>query len=324
MEALCDWAQRSFDGSGHPLPADRAAPVSNGHYYNRLERIATYLRWFTHTLLGNRRTRDDDKAIEAIVKALGARRPRWARGASLRDRALTVEQYDRLLEAIPPDHPTNPFTDQRAAARNELAVQMLLRLGIRRGELLALKISDIHWQTRTLSITRRPNDPEDPRTPQPTAKTLARDLPLSPELAGRINQYIRGARRQTKRAQSHRFLLVVHRKGPHEGEPLSEPGLTKVFTTLRRCDPLLAPLHPHVLRHTWNWKFSDAMDALPPDEAPSEAKEEQVRGHLMGWIPGSASAKFYNRRHIAKKAHKATRLMHERIQSTRAKATSDA
>ena len=246
----------------------------------------------------------------------GHAEPHYATGRS--------RSSDRLLEAIPPDHPTNPFTDQRAAARNELAVQMLLRLGIRRGELLALKISDIHWQTRTLSITRRPNDPEDPRTPQPTAKTLARDLPLSPELAGRINQYIRGARRQTKRAQSHRFLLVVHRKGPHEGEPLSEPGLTKVFTTLRRCDPLLAPLHPHVLRHTWNWKFSDAMDALPPDEAPSEAKEEQVRGHLMGWIPGSASAKFYNRRHIAKKAHKATRLMHERIQSTRAKATSDA
>ena len=323
LDALCDSARRRFDGTGHPGPADGAAPVSKAHYYNRLECIATYLKWFADTLLGIRRAPDDDKALDQIVKAIRGRKPRWARGASLRDRALTDEQCDRLLEVIRPDHPNNPFTDPRTAERNELAVEMLLRLGIRRGELLALKVPGINWQTRSVSINRMADDPEDPRTSQPKAKTLARDLPLSPELTDWIHQYIRGARRQTKGANRHLFLFVVHRKGPHEGEPLSEPGLTKAFATLRRCDPLLSGLHPHALRHTWNWKFSGAVDALPPAKRPTEAKEEQVRSHLMGWEPGSGTARVYNERHIAEKAHEATKLIHERLQSHRAQATSN-
>ena len=44
----------------------------------------------------------------------------------------------------------------------------------------------------------------------------------------------------------------------------------------------------------------------------------------MGWEPGSGSARVYNLRHIANKAHEATRLMQETIQSNRARATSNA
>ena len=324
LAALCDWAQRSFDGTGRPGRADVAAPVSKAHYYNRLDRIATYLKWVAETLLGIRRARDDDKAIHDIVKAIRGRKPPCQRGAPLCDRALTEEQCDRLLEVIRPDHQSNPFTDPRTAARNELAVEMLLRLGIRRGELLALKVSDVNWQTQSLSIHRTADDPEDPRTSQPTAKTLARDLPLPPELTDWIHQYILGARRHTTGANHHRYLFVVHRKGPHEGQPLSQPGLTKVFATLRRSDPLLAHLHPHALRHTWNWKFSKTVDALPLAKRPTEAEEDQIRSHLMGWIPASGSAKVYNQRHIAEKAHEATQLLHQTIHSHRAKATRDA
>ena len=45
--------------------------------------------------------------------------------------------------------------------------------------------------------------------------------------------------------------------------PLSKSGFKKVFQELRACDPLLAGLHPHVLRRWWNFAFSREMDKTP-------------------------------------------------------------
>ena len=317
VDALSDSAQRSFDRRGRWGGTHRAAMVSKAHHYNRLSWIAAYLEWYAHAVRDNRRTRDDDKAIERVVKAIRGRRPRWGRGASIRDRALTDEQCDRLLEVIDPSHADNPFEDRRTAERNELAVLMLLWLGVRRGELLGVQVPDIDWQRQWLSIHRRADDPEDPRMRQPRTKTLARGMPLFAELIERIDRYVRGARRQTKGANSHRYLLVVHRKGPHEGEPLSEPGLTKAFAALQRCDPLLTGVHPHALRHTWNLKFSRALDGRPADERASPAEEEQVRSHLMGWQQGSGTAAVYNQRHINEKAQEAARVLYKKAKGNR-------
>ena len=149
MNALSDLAQRSFDRRARQGRTNRAATVSKAHHYNRLSWIAGYLDWYAHMVRDNGGTRDDDEAIETVVKMIRARRPRWGRGASIRDRALTDEQCDRLLEVIKPSHPENPFQDQRTAERNELAVLMLLSLGIRRGELLGIQVPDINWQQRS-------------------------------------------------------------------------------------------------------------------------------------------------------------------------------
>ena len=312
VDALSDSAQRSFDRIRHLGGTRRARRVCSAHHYNRLSWIATYLEWYAHAIRDNRRTRDDAKAIETVVKRIRRRRPRQGRGVSIRDRALTDEQCDRLLKVIEPGHPDNPFEDQRAAERNELVVLMLLWLGVRRGELLGIQVPDIDWQEQRLNIHRRADDPEDPRMLQPRTKTLARGVPLFADLIERIDRYVRGARRQTKGANSHRYLLVVHRKGPHEGEPLSVPGLTKVFAVFRRCDPLLAGVHPHALRHTWNLKFSRALDGRPTDERASPGEEQQVRSHLMGWQPGSRAAAIYNQRHLSEKAQEVARVMHEK------------
>ena len=158
----------------------------------------------------------------------------------------------------------------------------------------------------------RADEPHDPRIDQPRAKTLARTLPLSPDLIEHLNRYVMGARRQTKGAGTHRYLIVTHRKGPYQGEPLSHAGFAKVFAALRRCDPLLEGLHGHRLRHTWNSKFSQTLDALPAGERPPQEQEEQARTHLMGWSPGSGTAAVYDGRHIIKKANEAAQELYEK------------
>ena len=311
VHGLADWAQRSFDRR-RPLNGRGRRPptVARDQHYIRLTWIAQYVKWLAQTLLTI--TPDDTAAIERVAKSILARRPRSRSGSSIRDRALTDEQYDRLLEVIRPDHPDNPFPDRRTAGRNELIVHLLLQLGIRRGELLGIQVGDIDWQGLSLAIHRRPDDPHDPRTDQPRAKTLARTLALSHDLIERTYHYVSGPRRQTKGAGSHRYLIIAHGKGPYQGDPLSHAALSKVFAALRRCDPLLEGLHPHIMRHTWNSKFSQALDARPADERPTEAQEVEVRSHHMGWIPGSGTAALYNQRHITKRANEAAQRMYEK------------
>ena len=314
VEALCDWMQRAVDRKRPGRPRSirqRADTVSKAHHYGRLSRIASYLQWLAAAVLGNRRTGDDDKAIAWLDKAIRRRRPSRPRTRH-GDRGLSDEQQARLLEITEPGHPENPWQDPKAAERNALAVQMLLYLGMRRGELLGVQVADIDWQAQTLSIERRADEPDDPRKRQPRTKTEPRTVNLFPNLLGRIDRYVRGARRKTRGAHAHRYLLVVHRNGPYEGDPLSEDGLTKVFRDLQKCDPLLEGLHAHALRHTWNSLYSQEMDVKRTTEEFSEAAEEAGRNQQMGWKPGTGMAAVYNKRHIEEKAREAAMTLFEK------------
>ncbi|HDS2804744.1 TPA: site-specific integrase, partial [Escherichia coli] len=59
----------------------------------------------------------------------------------------------------------------------------------------------------------------------------------------------------------------------------------------------------HSLRHTWNRKFSERMDAM--NEQVSEERQEQLRSYLMGWRDGSGTAATYNKRFIRQKGFEA-------------------
>ncbi len=67
--------------------------------------------------------------------------------------------------------------------RNALLVRWFYELGLRRGEVLNVKIPDINFQSEELTVVRRADDPEDPRKDQPLVKTRDRKIPLSPAFA---------------------------------------------------------------------------------------------------------------------------------------------
>ena len=174
-----------------------------------------------------------------------------------RREGLAMDALELLKHLIDPRSPRNPWKDERIRIRNQLMVVWLYGLGLRRGELLAIKVGDVKFQENTVLVPRRHDDKEDPRLHQPTAKTRDRLLSLSPSLSKLTLAYITVSRREIMSGRKgHPFLFVTD-----DGKPLSLSGLKHVFQDLRDAEPKkLCSLTPHVLRHTWNELFSNHID----------------------------------------------------------------
>jgi site-specific recombinase XerD len=136
-------------------------------------------------------------------------------------RALEPEQLDALLGSC--DRAT-------ATGRRDYAVLvMLARLGLRRGEVAALKLDDVDWCAGELQIAGKGR--------------RAERLPLPADVGEAIVCYLQTARPATALDRS----LIVRVRAPHQR--LTGGGITQiVFAAAARAG--LGPMHSHRLRHT--------------------------------------------------------------------------
>ncbi len=278
-----------------PIVAEEA--VNPAVTATRLQCIRDYVGWLAEIHLaqqaGTLQHRADLRAaVDAFRQALDARMP--SGGASQEREGVPPEVRSRLHEVTRPDAPNNPWVDVFARRRNALIVDWLYHLGLRRGELLSIRVSDIDFRRGVVRVSRRPDAADEPRRNQPVVKTRAREVPLSPVLLDATRSYILELRAVRPQARKHEFLFVAE-----SGAPLSIPALAKVFAVLRAKIPdLPADLTPHVLRHTWNDRFSEEMDH---NKVPEDT-ERKARSYLMGWSETSGTAAAYTRRHVREKA----------------------
>ena len=221
---------------------------------------------------------------EMVTSSLTARIPTSSGRNSLEEReGLSPEALAALRRIIAPDCPANPWTSNHLRERNALIVNWLLSLGLRRGELLGVRISDINFQTNEVLIARRADSPDDPRKDQPNTKTLARLLMLDEELAAMTRSYIMGARRSIAGAKKNEFLIVAE----VTGAPMTLGGLNKLFEALRnKCPELPRDFNVHVLRHTWNDLFSALMTERKVS-AEDEKENARPRDGLVAHLDNS-------------------------------------
>lgn len=319
LDDLCDFTQRRFstnrkvadDGIFNMEELEEfEEPVNSGTQYSRLTTVAYFLQWLSRYLLTDPGPSDSEK-VDALVEQIKARRPtKKGRNSNFVDRALTNDQIEALFESIQIQHSNNPFgrTVQR---RNRLVVLLLYYLGIRCGELLGIKVTDIDFAANQLHIVRRADEKSDPRIDEPNSKTEPRILPLSDALSKEIHDYVVNERRSATHRRRHEFLLVTHKEGPTIGQPMTKAGYNKVLSTLVSSNPRLAGVTGHMLRHTWNHNFSEKLDSL--EDPPSSVKQEQMRSYLMGWKQGSGTAATYNRRFTARKGREAALSLQKSI-----------
>ena len=300
-----DPAVRPLPGKVHRLSHLPHAMLDPQTGANRVRFVAGYLDW----LARHSRAEAAQHVLRDTVNALGERAKFRTPQPSAPRKGLSAQQRDRLFAVIDPSSPDNPFRSQAVRHRNLAIVACLDESGMRRGELCGLKIPDIDFGKLTISIHRRPPDPRDPRRERPMTKTGARRVPIRPELADILFAYLSSWRRVEPAARLHAYLFVSH-GGRRPGGPLSPRSVGKLFDALQ--DVLGFGLHPHLLRHTWNDRFSGALDRKAArGDGTAEATEERIRNFLMGWSPHSKMAPLYSRRHIERAAEVALKGMHE-------------
>jgi integrase len=204
---------------------------------------------------------------------------------------LTAEEVADLRDIVAPGGGRNPFR-KALQFRNHLIVETLLATGLRRGELLKLRVPDLpQGPKQTLTVLRQPDDPADPRREEPRVKTRSRELPLPRRLAVDLHRYVQGDRG----ACPHRYLFVSSRGAA----PLTASGLGRVFARLRGSFPGGArPLHPHLLRHTFNDQVMERARSMGmPDDV-----RVKVQNYLNGWVEGSTQGEVYTRRYVEAEA----------------------
>lgn len=295
--------------------ASKAIPHVIGHHgATRLRYIARYIGW-----LADRRIRHlgashpmcaplrlaKDLTVQGLLTRIPTDKKRCKkRNGAHRRKALDEAAQERLWQVIARHSQENPWKGRHVRARNDLIVRWFMGLGIRRGELLGIRVTDVDFRTNQVVIARRADDLDDPRPHEPNAKTLARLLPLSDDLARRTRQYILEERRRCPRARQHAFLFVAN-----GGAPLSLRGLNGVFSRLSNQRPDLPKIFPHLFRHTYNYNFSKIAD----ERHLNSEREKKARSHVMGWSETSGSAESYTYRETERDGREASLQLQEKM-----------
>lgn len=283
-------------------------PVDVATQASRIRYIADYLRFLSTYICAElppqqRATLDFETSV--ALQALLAQVPAVSRRDKLDSRqGLSPEDQSRILEVVHPDSPNNPWQRGFVRRRNWLIVVLLLATGMRRGELLGVQIGDLKANSPKLRVIRRADSTTDTRRIQPVAKTTDRELELRPEIMRSVWTYIK-ERHSIKAARKVPQLIVSD-----EGVALSEQSITKMFAELRKaCPGLPVRLTSHVLRHTWNERFSEQAEQMQL----SDAVEEKARNEQQGWSDDSKMAKTYTRRYSQLKGRQIALKLQEKL-----------
>lgn len=283
-------------------------PVDVQTHASRLRYIADYLAYISG-YVGATLPRAVRLDLEAdTTHALVAFRehiPEVSKRAKLgARRGLSVDEQEKLLAIVHPDSPENPWARGFVRRRNWLIIVLLLATGMRRGELLGLQISDIHASQPKLDILRRADAEEDLRTIQPNTKTNDRTIKLSPSIMRVLLAYQK-ERRSIRAARSIPQLIISE-----DGAALSYQSIDKLFKQLRAaCHGLPTAITSHVMRHTWNERFSEQAEAM---KLP-EVAEQRARNSQQGWSEDSKMAATYTRRYTEKKGQEISLKLQEEL-----------
>ena len=282
--------------------------ISGGKYNNYLDAVTDYLVWYASEIITDSNSSKASGFIERMSQAIKARKTKV--GSQTRkdqerlEKKLPTEAQEALMALF--DKPLEGVSktgDQGPRFRNVVALRILYDTGMRIGELLSLRYSDFEiaagGESAYLRIVRRHDDFSDDRIIQPVAKTLSRKVPVEKQLEAQISEYLKW-REQVPGVgfDDDSPLLVIHQGRERQGHGITPQGFHSSITNMVKKFPALTGIHPHLLRHDWNYRFSKKCEA----EGVTEIDEQNTREFLMGWVEGSVMSSLYNRRHIQEAA----------------------
>lgn len=295
--------------------------VGRIHAQQRLEAVRDYLK-FLYGKLGDEETRDPavDDVERRFNRKIKAAKPAWKKGKNNDMKGLTNQERARLLAVMHPDSAENPFANEALKLRNYIILLLGLDMGLRRSEMLLIKLGDIHWHNGQLSVVNLESEEIDPRTLAPQFKTHERILQMSDDLVWALQEYVgtcRVLKKGALEATKHPFLLVSHRR--NDGRPMSIKALDGILPRVGKVVPELAHVHTHILRHDAVYTLLDSMRedlvALTPEDRTT--KVQKVLTYAFGWSPESNMPSLYGAKFWKEEADRAMRKRSDKFKVIR-------
>ena len=281
---------------GKVVKINKFDEISLGAFAIRLNYTKAYFAFlidsFTFKYIDEAKKKEQMSLIRELVgRFFSARKPAKVKLTGPR-LGLSREQQELLCQTISSSSSKNPWKSEFVRDRNETMVLLLLQTGMRRGELLSLKTSDINLQQKSIKIEKRVAGLVDPRAYRPLVKTLGREVMMSAILATKVSAFILNHRVHQPLAKKHPFLFTSR-----TGEPLSMKSVNAIFDDLKPSIPG-ADIYPHALRHTFNSNLSLAFE----NSKVEPELEMKIRTELNGWSHNSQMPALYAKRHTKEKA----------------------
>jgi len=251
--------------------------VCNQTFNTRLTAVTRFLEWAVEPANhgGDMLFDEDERETQTSKMIRLTNDQRLSVGESPRPDPVTWEEISLIRKAIMPDEfgnfPPNVFTEA-TRFRNWIMFEVALNLGVRKGELLTLKLSHLPAMSdlrQFFSVPRQQDAPEDPRKKRrPRGKTNERRVPLmEPNLLSSILGYRDGAppigRNDPSITSPYLFVTIeggpiaistadhiIKQIGKYAARLLDKDTTLDEHARERRKESLLA-LTWHRLRHTW-------------------------------------------------------------------------
>lgn len=289
-------------------PVNPADVVSANHYNDHLSICENFLKW---ALDAQNRGGLDTSTIEELAHRRAHltylfRSLRTRNTPSRRIEPLTLIEVQTVRVAIGPQKdaagswqfPGTGFSRQ-TAMRNWLMFETALELGLRRGELLKLRLDCLPRGAQDgIKVMRFPDDPHDSRTVEPGVKTAERIVPASRNLLSTLRAYITGSPPQGRVKGKSPYLFVTR-----SGEPVSLIMADKIIQAIGRYSQV-RPLSWHRLRHTWAENMAELLSQQP--------NGMDVLLYLGGWTARD-SVRPYIQSTVARQAQEAMRAYQESL-----------
>lgn len=226
-----------------------------------------------------------------------------------KQKGLTLTQAKFLVNCLDPRNDQIFGRDPAVHFRNYVSVMIMLNYGLRPGELLSLRVSDIEFGAiSAVKVIRRTPDPKDKRRPRPHIKRNGRVMPIDNAVfAKHLDEYIMKWRDvlEAKSIEESEYLILSD-----EGQPLSQPSIVQFFQILRNRfpDDLPSNFSAKSLRHT----FSSNMEQVLRESGMAETRRAEALADLRGDSDLSSQG-VYIAQEIQEQANKAMRNYHNKL-----------
>lgn len=299
IESLKTFLQKSEyiveEQKGQPYEA-----IDAGEYNHRLAIVRDFLIW---SLDSGHRGGVSSLSLEQLFTARSHLEDLFASFAivvrpSERIEPLEDDEVQTIRDAIGPAQneggkwifPEKIFSEH-TKFRNWLMFETALQLGLRRGELLKLRLDSVpRGCDDAMVVKRHADDPHDSRMREPAVKTAERAIPMSDSLLAAFRTYLTSPPPLGRVRGKSPYLFTTR-----DGCPLS----------LDRADDIIQRISQHSgihfswhnLRHTWAEKIAN--------ELYEEPNGMEQLAYLGGWTNLHSSDRYIQR---AKQRHASEKL----------------